>query len=224
MLLFKVLKDGESCHGGDYKYPRIRKWTPLEKPQCCESGYHLTSDPLIWWIPGASLWLAEGKLPLSGDGNDKAAFTSVRLIQEITPEWPYLIMFPRLRMFLAASQRAIDEKADISWADLSWANLSRADLVGANLSRANLSEANLSGANLSEANLSRADLSGADLSWADLVGANLSEADLSAANLVGANLSEANLSRADLSGAIWAADWLPDGWITKNNRLTKKED
>ena len=124
-LLFKILVDGKPCHGGDGQYPPVGEWT---KPaghhvQCCEWGYHLTSDPLRWWKPNATLWLAEPKLPISGDGFDKAAFDAVRLVQEITRDWPYLVMFQRVRCFLAASARSRDAGADISWADLSRANL-----------------------------------------------------------------------------------------------------
>ena len=161
-LLFKVLVDGAPCHGGDGKYPPLKKWTPVvNKPSCCHQGYHLTSDPLRWWKPKAALWLAEGRGPLHGDGSDKAAFAQVRLIEEITTDWPLLVMFPRLRAFLAATARSNDPGAN-----LSCAYLSGADLSGADLSRANLSGANLSGANLSGADLSGADLIGAALSGA----------------------------------------------------------
>jgi hypothetical protein len=166
-LLFKVLVDGAPCHGGDGKYPPLKKWTPVvNKPSCCHQGYHLTSDPLRWWKPKAALWLAEGRGPLHGDGSDKAAFAQVRLIEEITTDWPLLVMFPRLRAFLAATARSNDPNA----------NLSGADLIGADLSGADLSGADLSGANLIGANLSYANLSGADLSGANLIGANLSGA------------------------------------------------
>ena len=199
--LFKVLVDGKSCHGGNADYPPIGEWTKPVEPSCCSTGWHLTSDPLRWWKPKATLWLCEAETPISGDGEDKAAFRRVRRIMEITHTWPYLPMFPRVRCFLAAAARSVDKDADISYASLSGANLSRADLSGANLSGANLSGANLSRANLSYANLSRASLSYADLSGADLSGADLSGANLSGANLSGANLSGADLSGADLSGA-----------------------
>jgi hypothetical protein len=165
-LLFKVLVDDKPCHGGTGTFPPVGKWTKKEEPDCCTNGWHLTSDPLRWWKPKATLWLCEAKLPLDGDGSDKAAFSRVRRIMEVTHVWPYLPMFPRIRCFLAASERSRNVKADIAWADLSWANLSGADLSGANLSWANLSGADLSWANLS----------GADLSWANLSGANLSGA------------------------------------------------
>ena len=185
--LFKVLgADGKPCHGGYGKWHlptdgKPGRWMAKRKPVCCESGYHLTSEPLRWYVRGARVFLAQGEGPISGDGDDKAAFSRARLIQEITRDWRYLCMFPTVRLFLALTERCGDPSADISWADLSRANLSGADLSGANLSRANLSRADLSGANLSRAylsgaNLSRANLSGADLSRANLSGANLSGA------------------------------------------------
>ena len=193
LLLFKILVNGSPCHGGEGKYPPIGEWTMQIKGnlECCERGYHLTTDPLRWWKPKSKLFLAETDGNPIGDDSDKACFAKIKLIFEITKDWKWLMMMPRVRCCVAASYRSFDAKADISWADLSWANLSRADL----------SRANLSGANLSWADLSWADLSKADLSWADLSGADLSRADLSWANLSWANLSRADLSWADLSGA-----------------------
>ena len=170
VAMFKVLVDGRSCHGGTLQY-QSRKWTPkIADPECCSKGYHLTSDPLPWWKPKADLWLAEGRGPINGDGSDKAAFASIRLIKKIGWDWLLLPMYPRVRAFLAASDRSRDKNAN-----LSGANLSRANLSGANLSDANLSGANLSDANLYYANLSRANLSGANLSDANLSGAHRPE-------------------------------------------------
>ena len=157
--LFKVLVNDAPCHGGAGSYPPPGEWTePISEPVCCSRGYHLTTDPLRWWKPKAALWVAEGRGPLDGDGEDKAAFSSVRRGYRIDWTWPFLPLYPRVRAFLAASARSFDPQADVSGADLS----------GANLSCANLSRANLSHANLSHANLSRAYLSGADLFDANL--------------------------------------------------------
>jgi hypothetical protein len=191
MMLFKVLIDNKPCHGGAAEYPPVGEWTLPVQPSCCSSGYHLTSDPLRWWKPRATLWLAEGEGQIDGDGSDKAAFERVRLIERVTWDWRYIVMFPRLRAFLAASDRSIDKGTDIT-------------------------RANLSGAYLSRANLSGAYLSGADLSRADLSGAYLSGADLSRAYLSGADLSRANLSGADLSGA-YRPNNPPGGWIVDDN-------
>jgi hypothetical protein len=159
--LFKVLVEGSSCHGGSAKYPKPGIWTNKIHPKCCMQGWHLTSDPLKWWKPKAKIWLAEGRGNINGDNSDKAAFESVRLIAKIDWKWPLLPMFPRVRAFLAASDRSNDPKADLSGADLSGAYLSGADLSRADLSRADLSGADLSRAYLSGADLSRAYLSGA---------------------------------------------------------------
>ncbi len=147
MLLFKVLVNGRSCHGGAAEYPPPGEWTARISPSCCKSGWHLTSDPLRWWTAKASLWLAEGDGLLAGDGSDKAAFERVRIVEQITRDWKYLPMFPRVRAFLVASIRSEDANSDILWANLAWANLTGANLDGANLAGANLTWANLAGAN-----------------------------------------------------------------------------
>lgn len=140
-MLFKILVDGKSCNGGDAKYPDPGEWTETREPCCCNSGWHLTSDPLRWWMPRATLWLAEGETPLHGDGSDKAAFARVRLLEQITTDWPYLVMFPRIRAFLAATRRSLNPDCYLGWANLSGSDLSGAYLSGANLSGSDLLEA-----------------------------------------------------------------------------------
>ena len=139
--------DSKSCHGGRHTY-RVGEWTSKIAPICCHYGWHLTSDPLRWWKPKAELWLAEGRGKIHGDGSDKAAFESVRIVQKLDKDWPLLVVFPRVRAFIAASMRSFDPKADIAWANLSYANLSDADLNGAALNDADLNDATLAGANL----------------------------------------------------------------------------
>ena len=182
-MLFKVLVDGTSCRGGNYKYPPPGEWTPtISDLSLCNTGYHVTSDPLRWWCQRAELWSVEVDGDLSvNDKQDKACVSRLRLVERITKDVPWLALFPRIRAFLAASQRTVDAKADISWACLSGA-----DLSGADLSRANLNGAYLNGAYLSGADLSRANLNGAYLSCAYLGGAYLNGADLSGADLSGA--------------------------------------
>ncbi len=232
-MIFKVLVDMKSCHGGEGVWVP-GEWRTPTSPRCCQAGYHLTSDPLAWWKPKATLWVAEGRGAIDGDGKDKAAFAEARITEQITRDWSLLVMFPRLRAFLAATARSEDASADIGWANLSLANLSGANLSGANLSGANLSLANLSGANLSWANLWGANLSGANLSLANLWGANLSlanlsgadlsEADLSEADLSGADLSEADLSGANLSGAYRPTN-PPPGWsVGADGRLSRNAE
>ncbi len=201
LQMFKVLVNHRSCHGGSFRYPPIGVWTPrIRETDLCRRGYHLTSDPLGWWLPRAELWVADARAASAISGG-KGVFTQVRLVRRITDKTPNLAMFPRLLAFIVASARSDDPNYPLGWANLSRANLSGANLFRANLSGADLFGANLSRANLSGANLSETDLSGASLSGADLSGTNLSETDLSGASLSGASLSRANLSGADLSGA-----------------------
>ncbi len=195
-VLFKITgADGGPVHGGTGTYPPLGRWTQDVQPCVCRAGWHLVADPLPWWRPAARLWLAEGDGQMDGDG-DKGAFARMRLVEEVTREWPYLPLYERVRCFIAASERSSDAAADIRWARLAGANLALADLTGANLTGADLAEANLSGANLARANLA-----GADLMWANLTGADLAGANLSGANLMWANLAEAALARANLAGA-----------------------
>lgn len=202
-LLWKVLdNDYRSPHGNAdfaYELPKDGEpgaWTePVTNPVACERGYHLTSRPTSWWVSGGRLFAAEARGVMRFHG-DKVACESVRLVEEVTPEWQYLPLFPEIRALLYSTWRLHNPDADRPiWAYLSGANLSRATLSGATLSGAYLSGADLSGAGLSRADLSRANLSGADLSGADLSRATL---------------SRANLSRADLSRADHLA--LPSGW------------
>ena len=208
MSLYKVLAaDGRpTVSGVDYSYPLPTladgtstpgEWTEPVIPAACVSGYHLTSRPESWWTKGARLFIAEARGRMDFQAPDKVACESVRLLEEITPEWAMLPIYPVFRAMLASSWRAANPEGDMP----TWANLSRANLSGAYLS-----EANLSGANLS-----RADLGGANLSGANLSGANLGRAYLS-----GAYLGGANLSRADLGGAN-LGDWErgPDGYAIR---------
>jgi hypothetical protein len=231
-VLFKITDaDGHATSGGTptFAYPlpgkRPGEWTPaVEKPVACSRGYHLTTHPLNYGglCEGSRIFLAEHRGAVHVKG-DKAAFESVRLVAEVTPEWPLLPMCPEALACLMTRWRR-ENGPDAQWpawadlsgadlyganlygADLSGAYLSRANLYGADLSRtdlsgANLSRTDLSGAYLSRANLYRTDLSGAYLSRANLYGADLSGADLSRANLYGTDLSGANLYGTDLSGA-----------------------
>jgi hypothetical protein len=212
MTLFKITDaDGRATNGGTpaFAYPlpgkRPGAWTPaVEKPVACSRGYHLTTHPLNYGglREGSRIFLAEHRGAVHVQG-DKAAFESVRLVAEVTPEWPLLRMCPEaLACLMTRWRRENGPDAQWpAWADLSGADLSGADLSGADLSWANLIGANLIGADLSRANLSGANLIGAYLSWANLSGANLIGAYLSGANLSWANLSGADLSGAYLSGA-----------------------
>lgn len=189
--LFKVLVDMNACHGGWRTY-RPGVWMPtVQEPQVCMRGYHLTIDPLRWWVPRATLWVAQGRGVRSSVSGDKAAWSSVRLLSQVTRKWPLLDFYPRIRAFLAATARSTRPRSNIRWANLAGADVSYACLAGANLSETNLTRANLTWANLIGANLTGADLTGANLTWASLTGANLTRANLKGANLTGADLTGA---------------------------------
>ena len=190
MTLFKLTDaEGHGANGGSpvFRYPlptgrRPGAWTePVPGPVACERGYHLTTRPLNYG-KGRRLFVAEGRGAASARA-DKVAFESVRLLVEITPEWPLLSLYPEARACLMVRWRR-ENPAPEPWP--AWADLGGADLIGANLSGADLSWADLGGANLCGA-----DLSGADLGEADLIGADLGWADLGGANLCGADLSGA---------------------------------
>ena len=155
MTLFKVTNEkGCATNGGSpaFAYPlptgkRPGAWTPpVDNPVACSRGYHLTTRPLAWGAAQEDrrLFLAEHRGAVHVQG-DKAAFESVRLLLEVTPEWPLLRMYPEALACLMMRWRR-GNGPDAQWP--AWANLGRA-----NLSRANLSGADLSGANLSRANL-----------------------------------------------------------------------
>src|ERR1017187_9346225 len=178
MTLFKVTDaDGHATNGGTptFVYPlpgkRPGAWTvPGENPVACQRGYHLTTHPLNYGglREDSRIFLAEHRGAVRVRG-DKAAFESVRLVAEVTPEWPLLRMYPEsLACLMARWRRENGPDAQWpAWANLSGANLSGAGLIGADLIGANLSGANLSWADLRGANLRGAYLSGAYLSWAN---------------------------------------------------------
>ena len=162
MTLFKVTdSEGHATNGGTptfaYSLPGKRPgaWTPaVADPVACERGYHLTTHPLNYGglDEGSRIFLAEHRGAVHVKG-DKAAFESVRLVAEVTTEWPLLRMYTEALVCLMTRWRRENGPAAQwpAWANLSGANLSGAYLYGANLYGANLYGANLSGAYLSGA-------------------------------------------------------------------------
>ena len=78
--LYKVLRDGKSCHGGSLTWPLPTQrddgsWTPGEwvkldnrrKLALCENAIHLTDQPASWYLPDAQCWLAEYRGETSGE-------------------------------------------------------------------------------------------------------------------------------------------------------------
>ena len=236
--LFKILVDGKSCHGGEYKYPEPEVYTEeIKDVEICYQGYHLTSDPLLWWKPKATLWLAEGQ-GKSEVSYSKTVFSRVRLLEQVTKDTPGVKSYQRIMMFLVASARSFDPSCDISWANLANANFTNADLRCANLNGANLSNSTFRGANLNSANLSNSTFRGANLTKANLINANLARADLAWANFTDAflgnadlrdsrlqfaNFAYANLLNANVSRTNITADQLGDYVPNQDGILGKKE-
>ena len=92
--LYKVLVNGRSCHGGDYKYDLPKKledgtWKPgkwtkkISKKdiEMCKCGYHLTNNPKSWYSRGAKVYIAEAK-GISTWLDDKCVCSQVRLLSE----------------------------------------------------------------------------------------------------------------------------------------------
>ena len=211
--LYKILThDAQSAYGGVFDWtpylPKWKwtdfdncqgKWTPGEwvnhpgKLIWCQSGFHLTCDPLRWMVKMGRVFLAEYRGEWIQDNTgDKTCFAEVRLIAELGIDSLNL----GVKLF-----KLINSGTNLSSANLSYANLRSANLRSANLRSANLRSADLSSADLSSADLRSADLSYANLSYANLRSAYLRLADLSSADLRYANLSSANLSLANLSSA-----------------------
>lgn len=64
MIAYKVLKGGQSCHGG-----RLTWSLPTSIPgewhevngvlSLCQRGLHVTTEPGRWWVDGCEVFLAE---------------------------------------------------------------------------------------------------------------------------------------------------------------------
>jgi hypothetical protein len=91
MKLYKVLVDGQSCHGGSMQWSLPtkagRKWTPGEwmqvggKLAMCSQGIHLTRKPENWLKVGCEIYHAEADpAPELWDG-DKCCVSAARLLR-----------------------------------------------------------------------------------------------------------------------------------------------
>jgi hypothetical protein len=89
--LFKVLRDGVSCHGGAMRWPLPERaadgsWTPGAWVEVrgalvlCENGLHLTSTPCDWYVGGSALYLAEYDGEIIDDGSNKVCVRRARLV------------------------------------------------------------------------------------------------------------------------------------------------
>ncbi|MGC8461483.1 MAG: pentapeptide repeat-containing protein [Candidatus Dormibacteria bacterium] len=205
LLLFKVL-DAQAkppYHSGrrnPYELPEGRhpgQWTEsIYNPKVHVRGYHLTRDPALYWKGNNRLFIAQvqGQTDIAGD---KVACESVRLLEEVGPEWSLLPLYPEIRALLAWRWRMENPEES---SPPKWANLSRL-----NISRAKLSRIVLSGLRCTNLNAAGADLTGAALTGSILTGANFRRAVLkNLADTTGAECTGADFRGADLSGTDWS--------------------
>jgi hypothetical protein len=97
----KVLKNGQSWHGGNHKWslPELidntwkpGAWTSAINPVWCESGWHLTNNPVAWWDDGEGVvaYLVEYEGATAGpdltasDDPTKFAVERCRLLRPLT--------------------------------------------------------------------------------------------------------------------------------------------
>ena len=93
----KTLRDGASWHRGAHKWslPTLQpdgtyaagEWTPTVAPSICEKGWHLTTQPALWWSHEGNVaaYLAEYDGATSArEGEDKIAVERCRLLRPLT--------------------------------------------------------------------------------------------------------------------------------------------
>ena len=97
----KVLKNGQSWHGGNHEWalPELidntwkpGAWTSAINPVWCESGWHLTNNPVAWWGDGEGVvaYLVEyegttaGPYTSAPDDPTKFAVERCRLLRPLT--------------------------------------------------------------------------------------------------------------------------------------------
>ena len=96
VTLYKVLVDGQSCHGGSLKWSLPQRaedgsYTPGDWHRVsgditiCQRGLHLTTAPYqSWWVWGAELYEAEAEGIAAWDG-DKCVCRAARLTRPVPP-------------------------------------------------------------------------------------------------------------------------------------------
>jgi hypothetical protein len=87
--LYKVLINGKSCYGGEFKWSlpedgKLGEWTPvIDDVKMCERGYHLTTHYIHWSNKdNIEVYEAEGDV-VEFDGYDKVVCSRVRLLKKI---------------------------------------------------------------------------------------------------------------------------------------------
>jgi len=95
----KVLRAGASWHGGEHRWSLPTRdttgawtpgeWTPAVAPSVCSRGWHLTTQPGLWWSgdAGVTAYLAEWDGALARrEGDEKFAVERCRLLRELTAD------------------------------------------------------------------------------------------------------------------------------------------
>jgi len=95
----KVLRAGASWHGGEHRWSLPTRdttgawtpgeWTPSVAPSVCSRGWHLTTQPGLWWNgdAGIAAYLAEWDGALARHkGDEKFAVERCRLLRELTAD------------------------------------------------------------------------------------------------------------------------------------------
>ncbi len=90
-IYYKVLKNGESFHGGSHKWPLPTADAPGEwvehsgSLEPCAAGLHVTTEPAAWMDVGATVFLSEidGEI-LPCDTAEKFVCRRVRLVRALT--------------------------------------------------------------------------------------------------------------------------------------------
>jgi hypothetical protein len=87
--LYKVLVNGESCHGGEFEWSlpedgKPGEWTPIISDAImCEKGYHLTTHYAHWSDKAnMEVYEAEGDV-VEFDGYDKVVCSRARLLRRV---------------------------------------------------------------------------------------------------------------------------------------------
>ena len=92
--LYKILVDGKSCHGGTLEWSQPKDGAPGDwhrydgRLKICESGIHLTKDPMSWYKHRARIFEAEADGIAEWQG-DKCVARASRLIREVEAPAPW---------------------------------------------------------------------------------------------------------------------------------------
>ncbi len=92
-MFYKILMNGESCHGGNMTWSLPKgdepgDWHTHEGPAVmCASGFHVTDTPSKWYKTASSVYQAECEgFVQENTSEQKSLFTKVRLVRELTDE------------------------------------------------------------------------------------------------------------------------------------------